>query len=70
MDYDKLLQDLFSAYYDCRKNKRTTINQLHFEIDYELNLIKLANEIYNGTYKIGKSIAFIVDKPVKREIFA
>jgi hypothetical protein len=46
MDYNTLLQDLFKAYYDCRKNKRKTINQLQFEIDYESNLIKLADEIY------------------------
>ena len=67
MNYNKLLQDLFQAYYDCRKNKRKTINQLQFEIDYESNLMKLADEIYNWTYEVWKSIAFIVDKPVKRD---
>lgn len=30
----------------------------------------MCNEINNGTYQIGRSIAFIVNKPVKREIFA
>jgi hypothetical protein len=39
-----------------------------FEIDYESNLIQLFNK--NDTYQIGSSIAFIVNKPVKREIFA
>lgn len=52
MNYDKLLTDLFQAYYDCRKNKRKTNNQLQFEIDYEANLIQLADEIYNGTYEV------------------
>ena len=70
MSYEELLYDLFQAYYDCRKNKRNTTNQLQFELDYESNLIKLADEIYNRTYQVGKSIAFVVDKPVKREIFA
>ena len=64
------LQDVFEAYYQCRKNKRNTINGLEFEIDYEQKLIELHREIISGDYQIGKSIAFIVDKPVKREIFA
>lgn len=64
------LTDLFEAYFDCRKNKRKTINALAFELDYEHNLIELCNDINNGTYQISRSIAFIVNKPVKREIFA
>ena len=46
------------------------MNALHFELDYERELIALCEEINNRTYRIGRSIAFIVDKPVKREIFA
>ena len=64
------LCDLFDAYYSCRSNKRNTINALAFETDFESNLINLWNEINSGTYQPGKSIAFIVNKPVKREIFA
>ncbi|MFH1562576.1 MAG: hypothetical protein ABIF11_04045 [Nitrospirota bacterium] len=64
------LSELFEAYFNCRSNKRNTINALSFEIDYENNLIQLCEEINNSTYQPGKSIAFIVDKPVKREIFA
>ena len=32
------LSDFYSAYADCRKNKRNTCNALAFEIDYERNL--------------------------------
>jgi RNA-directed DNA polymerase len=64
------LEELFNAYYSCRHNKRNTANAIAFEIDYESNLIQLCNEINNGTYQIGRSIAFIVNKPVKREILA
>ncbi len=70
MNKQQLLYDLFSAYYECRKNKRNTINALDFELNYESNLIKLADEISNWTYEVWKSIAFIVNKPVKREVFA
>lgn len=62
--------ELFQAYYDCRKNKRYTLNALAFEINYESNILKLYEEINNDTYSPGKSIAFVVEKPVKREIFA
>lgn len=64
------LHHLFDAYYNCRANKRNTINAIAFEVNYEHNLVQLYHDINNGTYAIGKSIAFIVDKPVKREIFA
>jgi RNA-directed DNA polymerase len=64
------LHHLFDAYYNCRANKRNTINAIAFEVNYEHNLVQLYHDINNGTYTIGKSIAFVVDKPVKREIFA
>ncbi len=64
------LSDLFEAYADCRANKRNTRNALSFELDYEHELVALCDEINNGTYRLGRSIAFVIDKPVKREIFA
>ena len=66
IEFDELLE----AYFRCRKNKRRTHNALAFELDYEANLVTLWNEINDGTYRPGKSIAFIVNQPVKREIFA
>jgi RNA-directed DNA polymerase len=66
----KLLQDLFLAYYDTRKNKRNTINALKFEIDYEKNLFQLHCDIISGNYKIQPSICFVNFTPVQREIFA
>lgn len=61
---------LFDAYYKARKNKRNTRNQLKFELDYEHNLFQLAAEIRERRYKPRPCIAFITNKPVKREIFA
>jgi len=66
----QLLYDLFQAYYDARKNKRNTVNALAFEIDYEKNIFQLYNDLINKKYKIGQSICFISQKPVKREVFA
>lgn len=70
MTENSLLHNLFIAYYQARKNKRNTINQLEFEINYESNLIQLYEDIVNRVYVIKPSICFIVNKPVKREIFA
>ncbi len=64
------LEDVFAAYYECRKNKRRTINALKFEMNLEEKLVQLWRELNDGTYQIGKSIAFIVKRPVKREVFA
>lgn len=58
------------AYLDCRKNKRGTANALKFEINLENNLMLLQKELVAKTYAPGKSICFVVEKPVLREIFA
>lgn len=67
---DNLLEDLFTAYFDARKNKRNTINALAFELNYESNLFKLYKEIRERKYEIATSICFINFDPVQREIFA
>ena len=67
---DQLLEDVFSAYFKARKHKRNTASQLEFEMDLESNLIGLYEELYQRKYKPGPSYCFIVDKPVKREVFA
>lgn len=64
------LSELFEAYVACRKNKRHTANALAFEIDYERRLVQLWEEINSGAYEPSRSIAFTIDQPVKREIFA
>lgn len=64
------LEDVFQAYYDCRRNKSRTNNALVFELDYEARLIQLYEDIITGRYHIGRSIAFIVFSPSIREVFA
>lgn len=64
------LSDFYLAYGECRKNKRNTVNALSFEIDYEKNLQDLFNEVNSGNYQPRRSVAFIVNQPVKREVFA
>lgn len=64
------LEDVIEAYYDCRHNKRNTANQLEFEMDYERHCIELWRELNERRYVPHRSIAFVVNRPVKREIFA
>lgn len=67
---EDLLIALFKAYFDARKNKRGSINQLKFEINFETNIYNLYQEILQKTYKVSPGIAFIINDPVKREILA
>ena len=43
---------------------------LAFEVDYEKNLVKLFHDIRSRNYVPSAYSAFIVEKPVKREVFA
>ena len=64
------VEEVFEAYYECRKTKRYSYGALSFEANYEENLVELYSELKNQTWKPGKSTCFIVNQPVKREIFA
>lgn len=70
IDNNKILCDLFRAYYDARKKKRSSFSALFFEKNYETNLFKLHEEILNGKYVISPSVCFVSFKPLQREIFA
>ena len=63
-------EELYDAYEECRKHKWKTTNAAAFQVNLPDNLYRLWVDLNKGYYKIGKSIAFIVDKPVKREVFA
>ena len=58
----ELLEDLFDAYYEARKNKRNTVNQLQFEVNMEHNIMELHRQIVERRYTTGKSICFVVTK--------
>lgn len=64
------LETVFDAYFDCRRHKRNSLNQLKFEIDLEKNLVALWRDLREGRYEIGRSIAFIVTFPKIREVWA
>ncbi|MBT4761912.1 MAG: reverse transcriptase [Bdellovibrionaceae bacterium] len=63
-------EEVVKAYIDCRRHKRNTHHALVFEFDLEKNLFDLYEDLINGSYKIGRSIVFMVDQPKVREIWA
>ena len=64
------LEDIFSAYYECRRHKRNRAGALQFEVNLESNLVELWEEINSDTWEPRPSTVFIIEKPVVREIFA
>lgn len=67
---DFSIEEVFQAYLDCRKNKRTTKAQVGFEQDMERNLCALHRELNDRTYSIGRTRAFVVEHPKHREVWA
>lgn len=67
---DWLLMQLNVAYHEARKGKRSTSDENIFELNATENLINLRDSIIERTYKPSRGIAFVVKRPVTREIFA
>ncbi|MFK7779543.1 MAG: reverse transcriptase domain-containing protein [Candidatus Gracilibacteria bacterium] len=65
------LEELYIAYEDCIKNKKSSRDYLEYELKHKkTDLIRLLEEINTKTYKLGNSYSFIAYKPKIREIFA
>ena len=67
---EKLLSELYEAYFQARKGKRKTLEEHNFELNEAENLVRLRDAIANRTYKTGRNRAFIIRDPVVREVFA
>lgn len=65
-----LLQNLYKAYYSARRQKRNKPEVVRFELEYEKHLYDLYHDIIEQKYIPQPARAFIVKKPVDREIFA
>ena len=71
IDNGKLtFEELAIAYFDCRRNKRNSVHARIFEFDLERNLFELYEELLSGDYRIGRTVAFVVENPKVREIWA
>lgn len=65
-----LISSLTQAFKEARKHKLKTFNEHAFEVNWNDNIIKLADAIIEQIYKPSSSITFIVFDPMIREIFA
>lgn len=66
-------EELYDAYLDCRRRKRSKERCLEFELNETENLYKLYEELNDKTYSISPSYVFIHHEPETdkyREIFA
>jgi RNA-directed DNA polymerase len=65
-----LFERLVQAYLDCRRNKRNSTSAQAFEAHLERNLCDLHDDLTSGSYRIGRSICFVVTRPKPREVWA
>jgi hypothetical protein len=58
----QLTEEMFEAYFECRKNKRNTLNVLRFEKNLEKNVFELIDEIFTGNYNTGPCDTSLANK--------
>ena len=66
----QLLEDLYTAFEDARRHKRSKPYVLAFARHLEENLQELCDTLWNRTYRPRRSTCFIITDPKKREVFA
>jgi retron-type reverse transcriptase len=67
---ERLLRDLYVAYYDARRHKVMRSYVRHWEANLKANMDALCDDLLTRCYKPLPSKCFIIDYPKKREIFA
>ncbi len=67
---DITFEEVVTAYYDCRRNKRNTKQQLEFEFHLEKNLWDLYEDLRDETFTPSSHLFFIITKPKPREVWA
>lgn len=49
------LEEVYAAYYDCRKHKSSTHGYIEYSLNYISNNYQLYAELNSGAYRIGKA---------------
>ena len=62
-------EDMYRAYTDCRKRKKSTPGAKKFETYALYNIVQLTDEINRGKYKLMPSSCFVIEYPTQREVF-
>lgn len=66
----EMWQRLWKAYTEAAKHKRGTRDYAAFESNLHAQMLLLFYDIMHGSFKPGSGIAFVVEEPVLREVFA
>lgn len=64
------IEEILTAYVDCRKNKRNNETTLLFEADLVRNIAKIWHEVNDRTWKPSGHMCFVVESPKMREVWA
>ena len=67
---ERLLQDLYAAFYSARRGKTNRSYVRRWEQDFKVNMEQLCDDLWTRRYKPLPSKCFVIDYPKKREIFA
>ena len=70
MTRERLLFDLYIAFYDAKRFKSNKPYVKYYERNLEKNLKSLCDRLYDRTYSPGISICFIIHYPKPREVYA
>lgn len=63
------IEEVYDAYYDCCKHKKSTYGFVKYQQNYILNNLQLYKDLNSMKYEIGVSRAFCVTRPKLREVF-
>lgn len=61
--------EVYECFWLCMEHKGNTVDAIRFEANAERECQRLLEELQDRTYRPSRSIVFISEKPVKREIF-
>lgn len=63
------MEQVYQAYEDCCKRKKSTYGYIKYHQNYIMNNLQLYKDLNSMQYKIGVSRAFCVTRPKLREVF-
>ena len=69
-EFLEFMDEMYDAYYTCRKKKRNKETQLEFEYNFAESFVQLTVTVWYCEYTPSESIAFMLEKPRPREVIA
>jgi hypothetical protein len=64
------IEEIITAYEDCRKNKRNNATTIDFECDFFKNIMRIYESVNDMTWQPSGHMCFVVRSPKVREVWA